>query len=74
MTLVKILAITHNTKNSFLKILIIYLQLRNAILKFLNIKSIVILKMGTKNLIKNELGKKSTKSYLLTGKTHEDLL
>ena len=30
----------------------IYLQLRNALLKFLNMKSITVLKMETKNLIK----------------------
>ena len=30
----------------------IYLQLRNASLKFLNMKSITVLKMETKNLIK----------------------
>ena len=32
-----------------------------------------VLKMETKKLIKNGLGK-MTKLYLLTGKTHEDLL
>ena len=42
----------HNTKNSFLKVLTIYLQLRNALIKFLNITSIIILKMETKNLVK----------------------
>ena len=64
----------HNTKNSFLKMLKIYLQLRTKLIKFLNIKLIIVLKMETKNLIKNRLGKNLTKSYLLTGKTHEDLL
>ena len=64
----------HNTKNSFLKMLKIYLQLRSTLIKFLNIKSIIVLKMETKNLIKNRLGKNLTKSYLLIGKTHEDLL
>ena len=64
----------HNAKNSFLKMLKIYLQLRNALIKFLNIKSIIVLKMETKNLIKNGLGKNLTKSYLLIGKAHEDLL
>ena len=64
----------HNTKNSFLKMLKIYLQLRNTLIKFLNIKSIIVLKMETKNLIKNRLGKKLTKSYLLIGKAHEDFL
>ena len=47
----------HNTKNSFLKMLKKYLQLINTLLKFLTIKSIVVLKMETKKLIKNELGK-----------------
>ena len=59
----------HNTINSFLKMLKIYLQLRNT----LNIKSIIVLKMETKNMIKNRLGKDLTESYLLIGKTHEDL-
>ena len=61
----------HNNKNSFLKIFKIYSQLRNASIKFLNIKSIVVLKMENKTLIKNGLGKNLSK---LTGKTHEDLL
>ena len=52
----------------------IYLQLRNTLIKFLNIKTLIVLKMETKNLIKNRLGKNLTKSYLLIGKTHEDLL
>ena len=64
----------NNTKNSFLKTLKIYLQLRNTLMKFLIITSIIVLKMETKNLIKNRLGKNLTKSYLLIGKTHEDLL
>ena len=64
----------NNTKNSFLKMLKIYLQLRNLLMKFLIITSIIVLKMETKNLIKNRLGKNLTKSYLLIGKTHEDLL
>ena len=64
----------HNTKNSFLKMLKIYLQLRSTLIKFLNIKLIIVLKMETKNLIKNRLGKNLTKSYLLTGKAQEDLL
>ena len=64
----------NNTKNSFLKMLKIYLQLRNTLMKFLIITSIIVLKMETKNLIKNRLGKNLTKSYLLIGKTHEDLL
>ena len=51
----------------------IYLQLRSTLIKFLNIKPI-ILKMETKNLIKNRLRKNLTKSYLLIGKVHEDLL
>ena len=55
----------YNTKNSFLTILKIYLQLRNALTKILNIKLIIILKMETKNLIKNGLGKNVIKSYLL---------
>ena len=64
----------HNTKNPFLKMLKIYLQLRSTLIKFLNIKLIIVLKMETKNLIKNRLGKNLTKSYLLIGKTHENLL
>ena len=64
----------HNTKNSFLKILKIYLQLISTLIKFLNVKLIIVLKMETKNLIKNMLGKNLTKSYLLIGKVHEDLL
>ena len=64
----------NNTKNSFLKMLKIYLQLRNTLMKFLIITSIIVLKMETKNLIKNRLGKNLTKLYLLIGKTHEDLL
>ena len=50
----------HNTKNSFLKMLKIYLQLRNTLIKFLNIKSIIVLKMETKNLIKNRPRKNLT--------------
>ena len=57
MILVKITEAMHNTKNSFLKMLKIYLQLRNAL-----IKSIIVLKMETKNLIKNGLGKNSITS------------
>ena len=51
----------------------IYLQLRSTLIKFLNIKLIIVLKMETKNLIKNSLGKNLTKLYLLIGKAHEDL-
>ena len=64
----------HNTKNSFLKMLKIYLLLRSTLMKFLNIKLIIDLKMETKNLIKNRLGKNLTKSCLLIGKAYEDLL
>ena len=64
----------HNTKNSFLKMLKIYLQLRNTLAKFINIKSTIVLKLETKNLIKNRLGKNLTKAYLLTSKAQEDLL
>ena len=64
----------HNTKNSFLKMLKIYLQLRSKLKKFLNIKLIIVLKMETKNLIKNRLGKNLSKSYLSIDKAHEDLL
>ena len=64
----------HNNKNSVIKKLKIYLQLRNELIKFFNVKSIIALKIETKKLIKNELGKNLTKLYLLTGKTHEDLL
>ena len=63
-----------NTKNSFLKMLKIYLQLRNTLAKFLNIKSTIVLKLETKNLIRNRLGKNLTKAYLLTSKAQEDLL
>ena len=59
----------HNTKNSFLKMLKIYLQLRSTLIKL-----IIVLKMETKNLIKNRLGKNLTKLYLLIGKAHDDLL
>ena len=65
----------HNTKNLFLKMLKIYLQLRRStLIKFLNIKLIIFLKVETKSLVKNRLGKNLTKSYLLIGKAHEDLL
>ena len=64
----------HNTKNSFLNMLKIYLQLRSTLIKILDIKSVIVLKMETKNLIKNRLGKNLTKSYLLIGKAHENLL
>ena len=46
----------HNTKNSFLKMLKIYLQLRSTLMKFPNIKSIIVLKVETKTWIKNRLG------------------
>ena len=52
----------------------IYLQLRSTLIKYLNIKLIIALIMKTKNLIKNRLGKKLTKSYLLIDKAHKDLL
>ena len=42
----------HDAKKSFLKMLKIYLQLRGTFIKFLNIKSIIVLKMETKNVIK----------------------
>ena len=74
MALVKIVVKMHNTKNSFLKMLTIYLQLRNTLIKFSNVKSNVVLEMETKKLIKNKLGKNLIKLYLLTGKAHEDLL
>ena len=64
----------NNTKNSLLKMLKIYLQLRITLIKFLNIKPIIILKVETKNLIKIRLWKNLTKPYLLIGKAHEDLL
>ena len=64
----------HNTKNSFLKMLKIYLQLRSTLIKFLNTKLIIVLKMETKNLIESKLGKNLTKLYLLIGKAHDDLL
>ena len=34
----------------------------------------MVLKIETEKLIKNGLGKNLAKLYLLTGKTHEDLL
>ena len=74
MALVKIVVTMHNTKNSFLKMLTIYLQLRNALIKFSNVKSNVVLEVETKKLIKNKLEKNLIKLYLLTGKAHEDLL
>ena len=77
MALVKIVVTVHNIKDSFLKMLKMYLQLRNALIKFLNIKSVVSLKMETKKIDKKWASKKFdkvTKSYLLTNKTHEDLL
>ena len=74
MTLVKIVVTMHNTKNYFLKMFKIYLQLRNALIKFSNIKSIVVLKLETKKLVKNGLGKNLTNLYLLSDKAHEDLL
>ena len=64
----------HHTKSSFLNMLKIYLQLRNILIKCLNITSIIFLKMETKSLIKNRPGKNLTKSCLLIGKTYEDLL
>ena len=64
----------HNTKNSFLKWLKIYLQSRSKLIKFLNIKLIIVLKMETKNLMENRLGKKLNKIYLLIGKDLDDLL
>ena len=54
----------HDNKNPFLKMLEIYLELRNAFIKFMNMKSIAVLKLKTKKLIKNGLGKKLTKLYL----------
>ena len=64
----------HNTKNSFLKMLRIYLQLRSTLIKFPNKKSIIVLKMETKYLIKNRLGENLTKSYMLIGKAYKDFL
>ena len=68
MTLVKIVVTMHNTKNYFLKMFKIYSQLRNALIKFSNIKSIVVLKLETKKLVENGLGKNLTNLYLLSGK------
>ena len=51
----------------------IYLQSRSSLIKFLNIKLIIVLRMETKNLIKSRLGKNLTKLYLLIGKAHDDL-
>ena len=64
----------HNTENSFLEMLKIYLQLRSTLIKLLNIKLIIVLEMETKILIKNRLAKNLSKSLLLIGKAHEDLL
>ena len=64
----------HNTKNACVKMLKIYLQLRSISIKFLALKLIIVLKMDTKNLIKNRLGKNLTKLYLLIGKAHDDSL
>ena len=64
----------HNTKNSLLKMLKIYSQLKSTLIIFLNIKSTIFLKMETKNLIKNRSRKNLTKSYSLIGKTDEDWL
>ena len=74
MALVKVVETMHNTKNLFSTLLKIYSQLTNALVKFLNRKSIIVLKIETKPLIKNGLGKNLIKSYLLIGKTIEDLL
>ena len=52
-TLVKIVVTMHNNKNSLLKLLKVYLQLRHVSIKFLNIKPMAVLKMETKKLIKN---------------------
>ena len=52
-TLVKIVVTMPNNKNSFLKLLKVYLQLRHISIKFLNIKPMAVLKMETKKLIKN---------------------
>ena len=51
-----------------------YLQLRSTLTTFLNIKSIIVLKMETINMIKNWQGKNLTKSYFLIGEVHEDFL
>ena len=69
----------HNTKNVFLKMLKIYcIKIYyiciSTLIKFLNMKLIIDLKLETKNLIKNRLGKNLTKSCLLIGKAHEGLL
>ena len=64
----------HNTKNACVKMLKMYLQLRSISIKFLDLKLIIVLKMDTKNLIKNKLGKNLTKLYLLIGKAHDDSL
>ena len=74
MALVKVVETMHNTKGLFSTLLKIYLQLRNALVKFLNRKSIIVLNIETKPLIKNGLGKNLIKSYLLIGKTNEDML
>ena len=52
----------------------IHLRLRSTLIKFLNMKLNIVLKMETKNLIKNRLGKNLTKLYLLICKPHDDLL
>ena len=51
-----------------------YLQLSSTLIKFLNIKSIIVLKMEAINMIKKWQGKNMTKSHLLMGEVHEDFL
>ena len=57
MALVKIVVTMHNTKKIILENVKNVFRIKKCIMKFLNIKSIAILKMQTKKLIKNGPGK-----------------
>ena len=57
MALVKIVVTMHNTKKIILENVKNIFRIKKCIMKFLNIKSIAILKMQTKKLIKNGPGK-----------------
>ena len=53
MILVTTVVTMHNNKISFIKILKTNLQLKNALIRFLHIRSIALLKMETKKMIKS---------------------
>ena len=57
MALVKIVVTMHNTKKIILENVKNIFRIKKCMMKFLNIKSIAILKMQTKKLIKNGPGK-----------------